>query len=457
MSTQAAAIGPRLPQIGKYQPVARIAAGGMGAVYRGIDVENGRDVALKVLSPEWQSKPVLLKRFQLEAMHGEQLDPHPNIVSFYEYGEVGGLHYLALEFVDGIDLKDFIADRGKCDVEESRIIILQAARALGHLHRHGITHRDIKPSNFLISHGDGQPIVKLIDLGLARNIDDDEECRVTRHGTTLGTVDYIAPEQARDSSAADVRSDIYALGCTWFHMLAGQPPFPEGTVTERIVQHMEAVAPNIRKLNKAVPARIGAILERMLAKDPADRYQTPAELVRDLENISRNGETRVTNQLLAGLAAGTELQEEPRAARKRKRSSGSSETLRVFKDEDLDAQAARRKRSRRRSGLPSWAMPVIVAATCILVVGIGYLVHRGSRPPAPVEEPKAEIAPPPSQPTLTLPEQTIAVPDARPRRMLTPEMPPSFEQPPPPKLPPPPSEETAPPSKLPPPGGDSGW
>jgi eukaryotic-like serine/threonine-protein kinase len=270
------------PPIGNYQILAHVATGGMGAVYKAVDSRLGREVALKVLLPDQAAqKPLLLKRFRLEARYGGQLN-HENIVTLYEYGEIHGIHFLALEYVDGVSLLEYMAHRGKLDVEESRQIIIQATRAIAHLHKHGIIHRDIKPSNFLVAQRKGRPFIKLVDLGLARRVTD-EGPRVTLAGTTLGTVDYLAPEQARDSGAADVRSDIYSLGCTWYHMLSGRPPFAEGTVADRIYKHVTMPPPDIRKSNPSVSAEVTDILGRMLEKNPADRYQTPEQLLLALE------------------------------------------------------------------------------------------------------------------------------------------------------------------------------
>jgi serine/threonine protein kinase len=142
-------------------------------------------------------------------------------------------------------------------------------------------HRDIKPSNFLLTQQDGETVVKLTDLGLSREVSE-EEFRVTREGNTVGTVDYMAPEQARDSGLADIRSDIYALGCTWFHMLTGHPPFQKGGMIERLYQHIEAEPPDVRTTNPQVSEKQAAVLKRMMAKKPSDRFQTPAELIQDL-------------------------------------------------------------------------------------------------------------------------------------------------------------------------------
>jgi serine/threonine-protein kinase len=270
-------------RIGKYEVIAHIATGGMGAVYKALDTDLQRLVALKILSPELAAKPSMVQRFKREGRSAAKLR-HENIVAIYECSEWGGSHFLALEFVDGVDLYDYITQRQRLGVAEARQILIQAARALDHAHHNRIVHRDIKPSNFLITKDQhGQLLVKLTDLGLARQVNDDE-FRVTKADSTIGTVDYMSPEQAQNSGSADIRSDIYSLGCTFFHMLAGKCPYPTGTLVERVLKHREAEPPDIREHNKAVPAPVARIMNKMLAKKPADRYQTPRELLDELDN-----------------------------------------------------------------------------------------------------------------------------------------------------------------------------
>jgi serine/threonine-protein kinase len=269
--------------IGKYRILSHIATGGMGTVYKALDESVDRLVALKVLSPELTANPILVERFRREAKHAGRLN-HRNIVTLYEFGQHEGSCFLALEYVQGIDLAEHIARRGKLRPEESRRITLQAAKALVHAFEQGVTHRDIKPSNFLLSHQGQRLVVKLTDLGLARTINE-EEFRVTRAGTTVGTVDYMAPEQARDSTSADIRSDIYSLGCTLYQMLTGQPPFAEGGLGERVYKHLAVEPADVRQLNPEVPAGLWFVLQRMLAKAPDDRYQTPTELIEALKHM----------------------------------------------------------------------------------------------------------------------------------------------------------------------------
>jgi serine/threonine protein kinase len=258
----------------------------MGVVYRAHDPEHGREVALKVLAAELAAQPDKLERFRREARHGTRLR-HKNIARIYECGEAGGVHFLVLEFVDGLDLHQYVQQKGPLEPLESCRILLQALRGLNYLYKQGMVHRDIKPANFLLTGEGKHTLVKLTDLGLARELWNEEDFRVTKDGTTVGTVDYMAPEQARDSSMADIRSDIYSLGCTWYHMLTGGPPFASGSLVERMYKHIEVEAPDVRELNPRVPKKMAAVLQRMLAKKPADRYQRPAELLEALVRLRK--------------------------------------------------------------------------------------------------------------------------------------------------------------------------
>ena len=269
-------------RVGKYEVIEHVATGGMGMVYRARDLELKRTVALKVLSAATAKRPKMIDRFRREARAAARLD-HENIVTIYEFGEADGVFFLAMEFVPGIDLQDYIEKRKKLPPEEALQIVLQGARALAHAHEQNIVHRDVKPSNFLLTRKDGKLVVKLTDMGLAIQ-PGEGEFRLTREGTTVGTVDYMSPEQARKSDSADIRSDIYSLGCTFYHMLAGIAPFAKGSLAERLLQHQEDDAPDIRQVNKEVPSGYAGILHRMLAKRPEDRYQSPHELLIDLEN-----------------------------------------------------------------------------------------------------------------------------------------------------------------------------
>lgn len=408
MGSEAAGKGGKQPQrIGKYEIINRIATGGMGAVYKARDVDLNRPVALKILNPELASRDIMLERFRREAKAAARLR-HENIVAIYDVGEANGANYLALEFVEGQDLHDYINQKGRLDPEEARQILIQAAKALDHAHRAGVVHRDIKPSNFLITEHEGKLLVKLTDLGLARHGDEDDDESgkkpLTRAGTTIGTVDYMAPEQARKSSMADIRSDIYALGCTFYHMLGGKCPFPSGSLLEKIVQHQETEPPDVRKLNPEVPEPLVKILVRMLAKKPADRYQTPLELLKDLESPEKLRVYLDKSDRMAQLTVLADL-EKPI---KKKEPSQILEGLELPDDDGpaihLPRRGGKRKRFRDEAAedaeaygkvlgkLPPWWPFVVGAAALVLVVWI-VLSQLGSSKPKELAQVKPPIEP----------------------------------------------------------------
>jgi len=234
-------------RLGKYEVLAHVATGGMGTVYKALDTELRRTVALKVLPNYLARDKPLLERFQREAKAAARLS-NSHIVTLYDsdHDAERDLYYLALEFVDGVDLGAHITRKGRLAPEESRRILLQAAKALDHAFEMGVVHRDIKPANLLLARVGPKTVIKLTDLGLAMT-DNEDEYKVTREGSTVGTVDYLSPEQARDSRSADIRSDIYSLGCTGYHMLAGKPPFAEGGLGERVYKHMNVEQTDVRE------------------------------------------------------------------------------------------------------------------------------------------------------------------------------------------------------------------
>lgn len=269
-----------LKSLGKYDIVRCVGAGGMGTVFLAVDRTNHRQVALKVLSQERAENAILVRRFKAEGQAAAVLQ-HPNIVGIYEAGEADGFFYIALEFVDGTDVQNLLRKRRRIPVKKSIDIVRQITLGLEHAHEKRLVHRDIKPANMLI---DRNGTVKLTDLGLARSLDNTLDTSITRDGTTVGTIDYMSPEQAADSKATDIRSDLYSLGCSWYHMLTGQPPFPNGSLTNKLAAHARNRPPDPRDLNPEVPEAVVAIIHQLMAKRPADRYQTPSDLLKDLDN-----------------------------------------------------------------------------------------------------------------------------------------------------------------------------
>lgn len=293
-----------LKRLGKYEIVRKIGSGGMGTVYLAQDKHLNRTVALKVLPKDRAENPILVRRFQSEARASAMLT-HDNIVSVFDADEADGYLYIALEYIDGIDLFEWLKKRERIPVKRSIDIIKQVSAALQHAHEKNLVHRDIKPANIMITR---EGLVKLADMGLARSVDESLDTTITRDGTTVGTVDYMSPEQAANSKNTDIRSDIYSLGCTWYHMLTGEPPFPQGSMTNKLTAHAKTPPPDPRDFNEHVTEAIVAIIHRMMAKKKADRYQSPAELLEDLNN-STNLESDSGN-LLAMLLAEDELDEE---------------------------------------------------------------------------------------------------------------------------------------------------
>ena len=218
-------------RVDRYLLVDLIGHGGMGRVYLARDTRLGRLVALKILAPERMNNPRAIARFQREARVGAQLQ-HENLVRIYDFGESNGRFFLVMEYIEGKTIGALITSQGPMPAPTAARLARQIALGLEHAHRKGLIHRDVNPYNVLVTH-DG--IAKLADLGLA--IDLAEEERVTREGATVGTFDYVAPEQARHSHAADIRSDIYSLGCTLYHMVAGQVPFPSPSLPEKLFAH----------------------------------------------------------------------------------------------------------------------------------------------------------------------------------------------------------------------------
>jgi eukaryotic-like serine/threonine-protein kinase len=255
-----------------------IGVGGMGAVFKAYDVRLHRLVALKLLPPEQSADVEVLQRFYQEAQAAAQLD-HENIARVYSIGGDQNLHYIAFEYIEGTTIRQRVERNGPLPVSEAINYTLQIAGALVHATERGVVHRDIKPSNIIVT---PQGRAKLVDMGLARRFEREGDSGLTQSGMTLGTFDYISPEQARDPRDVDVRSDLYSLGCTLFHMLTGRPPFPEGTVLQKLLQHQEDAPPDVRLLNTAVPSELAAILVKLMAKDRDRRYQTPELLMRDL-------------------------------------------------------------------------------------------------------------------------------------------------------------------------------
>jgi serine/threonine-protein kinase len=264
-------------QLGAYRLQTCIGGGGFATVYAARDTRTNELVAIKVLHPHLAQNAQFIARFQREAQALRGIAPHPNIVRLRDVGQQNSTHFLVFEYLDGKDLSQILAERKQLPVDQTIAIVVQIAQALEVAHRHGLVHRDIKPSNVKIT---SQGAVKVLDFGIARPT---EATTITQPGSFMGTPDYVAPE-VWEGKNADIRSDIYALGIVFFQMLTGISPFHADTPIAVMRRHLMEAVPSARALRGDVPPNIERLLARMIAKRPADRYQTPRELLKAIQS-----------------------------------------------------------------------------------------------------------------------------------------------------------------------------
>ncbi|HMF17151.1 MAG TPA: serine/threonine-protein kinase, partial [Gemmataceae bacterium] len=261
--------------LGRYELLEKLGQGGMGSVFLARDTKLDRRVAIKFLAEPSAADPAAVARFQREARALAQLS-HPGIVQAYDSEAAAGKHFLVMEYVEGTSLAVLLQENGSLPPARAADYIHQAARALGHAHGKGLVHRDLKPSNLLLTPA-GQ--VKLLDLGLARFVQDHvADPGLTREGMGMGTPDYAAPEQYRDAHQADARADIYSLGCTLYHLLTGQVPFPGSSLSEKCQAHQRKEPVPVEELAPDTPGGLALVVRRMMAKWPEDRFQTAGEV-----------------------------------------------------------------------------------------------------------------------------------------------------------------------------------
>jgi serine/threonine protein kinase len=389
--------------IGNYVLLGLLGRGGMGSVFLGRHTTMNRRCAVKVVSKKVGKDPDSLEQFLTEARAIASLD-HPNIVQAYDVDKENDHFYIVMEYVEGQTLEDIIEQEGVLDCESAVDCIRQAAEGLDHAHGRNMVHCDIKPSNLLVNE---QGVVKILDMGMARLVGDagvsDSSSDSRGSMKILGTVDYMAPEQAVSAPNFDFRADVYSLGCTLFALLAGHPPFDGGTLTQRILKHQTQPVPDLQKLRSDVPADLARICKKMMAKDPDKRYQTAREVADVLskwtmppEPISPKkiqeepspfpGEEAFANDALAGADA----------------AAGPTIGIKRPKKKFLENEKVM---------LPVLTVVVIVVVGILLFIVIASMKSNSEtpepKPPAPIDKPEPEeITPEGTTPEGTTPEGT---------------------------------------------------
>ncbi|MGA2034637.1 MAG: bifunctional serine/threonine-protein kinase/formylglycine-generating enzyme family protein [Thermoguttaceae bacterium] len=270
---------------GEYVVLDKLGEGGMGIVLKAQHRRMKRLVAVKMIAKKEIGSPDAIKRFYREVEAAAKLN-HPNIVTAHDASEHEGVHYLVMEYVEGKDLAALAKERGPLPIGQTVDYIVQAARGLQYAHEQGIVHRDIKPSNLLV---DKKGTVKILDMGLALVAglaDGDDQDRLTTSGQLMGTCDYMAPEQALDTHCADARADIYSLGCTFYRLLTGHVPYKGETMMQVLMAHRESPIPSLRNERPDAPPQLDAAYQKMVAKEPSDRYQTMTAVITALETCA---------------------------------------------------------------------------------------------------------------------------------------------------------------------------
>ncbi|MBY0525439.1 MAG: protein kinase [Gemmataceae bacterium] len=281
--------------LGQYLVLERLGEGGMGQVFKARHRRMDRVVAVKLIRKEHLNSPDAVKRFKREMQATASLS-HPNIVMALDADQMGDMHFFVMEYVEGVDLSSLLKRMGPPPVAQACDYIRQSALGLQHAHEKGMVHRDIKPSNLLVARpAEGSlwgNLIKILDMGVARLQDPpegvDSVSALTKEGRVVGTPDYMAPEQAANSAKADIRSDLYSLGCTFYHLLSGQVPFPGGTPMEKLLKHRIETPRPVDKIRPEIPPPLTAIVQKLMAKRPEERFQVPSELVAALDDLQRN-------------------------------------------------------------------------------------------------------------------------------------------------------------------------
>jgi serine/threonine-protein kinase len=362
-------------QIAGYEIVSLIGKGGMGAVYKAKQLSLERVVALKILPPRYARDRSFIKRFVAEARTVARLN-HENIIAGIDVGESNGYYYFAMEYVDGETVAAGIERDGPFEEKRALRIVAQIARALNHAQKNGLVHRDVKPQNIMLARND---VAKLCDLGLARS--EEGEASSSR-GLSLGTPHYISPEQAKGEPDVDIRSDIYSLGATLYHMVTGETPFTGSSPMVLMTKHLTEVPVSPRRKAPRLSRGCNDLILKMMAKRKEARYQDPIELLEDIEKV------------LEGQPLGFTMKSSPKLRRLPKGKEDVPRGLGRYVDAEAEKKRkfSRVRRLRKIQAKRRLENAVLAGAICILFVVIGlvaYLYIRSTEPPPPPPPPQA--------------------------------------------------------------------
>lgn len=358
--------------LGNYVLQRCIGQGGMGQVYEAIHKKMERRVALKVMHAKQTGDPQIVRRFQREVRAAARLQ-HPNIVTAFDAGESDGIHFLVMELVQGRDLGAIIQAEGPLSLSKTIDCLLQTCRGLDYAHRMGIYHRDIKPNNLLM---DSNGVIKILDMGLARfqslsiggGLPNDQ----SDSHSIVGSVDFMAPEQAINSNQADHRSDIYSLGCTLYFLLTGRAPYSGGTVMECLIAHREARIPSLKLVHNEVSDSLEELFQKMLAKNPADRPQSTMDIINKLQprgNTLRSPAIRgAAEAFVAVLSSGTPTQV--------RTSEQSNPTINSYQEtiivpETLPLDHRTEKAARSRESINLWIIGISLGVVVLGLIAFG--------------------------------------------------------------------------------------
>ncbi len=356
--------------LGSYVLLEKLGEGGMGQVFKARNWKLGRVVALKLIRKERLGNPDAVRRFHREVRAASQLD-HPHIVRALDAGEERGTHYFAMEYAEGTDLARLVKEGGPLPVDRACDCARQAALGLQHAFERGLVHRDVKPHNLLLTKGG---VVKVLDMGLARlGQEGDTSGTMTQEGAIMGTPDYVAPEQTLDSHRVDVRADLYSLGCTLYFLLTGKVPFPGGSLGEKLMKHQLREPVPVEERRPGLSPSVAAVVRKLMAKRPEDRFQTPAEAAAALSPGTGREDGGSRTSLLGPAPIQAPADE----------TAGGWSSLETPAALVVVGSPPPRRPARR------WVWVGAAGVACLGLVGLLLAIRGGQRPPAPAPQPPA--------------------------------------------------------------------